>query len=206
MNYTRYILLLAGLLASLSGLAQQMNQKIEMILDEQGNAQINMSMKMNAQAWQTWVQSIGNNPAALKRSVEREMPAYFLDDFKLEKDDMERSFELSLKAYGVCKVDKRGNWILETDDKNVQLTELTERKYMYVASPPEMGGQVQQTYMIEFPEAAQNIEVEEDAFGQTVFEFDMALEAPSGGGWLRWSGLGLMLLGLAWLGVGVVRK
>ena len=206
MNFLRYILLFACLLVGFSSLAQQMNQKIDMILDEQGNAQIKMSMTMNAQAWQTWIQSVGNNPAGLKRSVEREMPAYFLDDFKLEKNDMERSFELSLKAYGVCKVDKRGNWILETDDKNVQLTELTERKYMYVASPPEMGGQVQQTYMIEFPEAAQNIEVEEDAFGKTIFEFDMALDTPSGGGWLRWSGLGLMLLGLAWLGVGMVKK
>lgn len=188
------LLLLAGISLSY---AQQMNQKIEMQLDPMGNADLNISMKMNATNWQNWVQTLGNNPAALKRAIEREMPAYFLDDFKLEKNDMERSFQLSLKAYGVCKVDKKGKWILETDAKDIEITELTARKYMFVNSPAELGGQIQQTTMVEFPEAASQIEIDKDAFGKTVFEFDME---NTGGSinWLRWAGIALLLGGLIW--------
>lgn len=198
----RYILLLAFMGAALCQ-AQQMSQKIDMKLDPLGNANLDISMKLNAAGWQTWLQTAGNNPAALKRSVEREMPAYFLDDFKLEKNDMERSFQLSLKAYGVCKVDKRGKWILETDAKNIELTELSKGKYMFVNSPAELGGQIQQTTVVELPEQADQIEIDKDAFGKTIIKFDMT---HSGGGFngLRWGGIALLLGGLIWMGLQMV--
>ncbi|MEO0470203.1 MAG: hypothetical protein AAF206_11320 [Bacteroidota bacterium] len=205
MKYFAYILTL-GLLSLTCHLpAQQLSQKIEMNLDKLGNANLTLSMKMGASQWQNWIQSLGNNPAALKRQVERDMPAFFLDDFQLEKNDMERSFTLSLKAYGVCKVDKRGNWVLETDDKDVDLTELTDHKFMYVNSPAEYGGQLQQTTIVEFPEEAQAIKVDEDAYGKTVFKFDMEGDA-GGGGWMRYTGIVLCVLGAAWAGWEVLRN
>ena len=192
-------ILIVVLLASSSVLsAQQMNQKIEMTLDELGNADLKVSMKMNAANWQQWIQSLGNNPSALKREIEREMPAFFLDDFHLEKDEMERSFELSLKAYGICKVDKRGKWVLETDEKNIELTELSEQKYMYVNSPSEFGGQIQQTTFVTFPNSASDIEIDKDAFGQTVFQFKMADPGFSISSLIRWFGIALMLGGAVW--------
>ncbi|HLT33644.1 MAG TPA: hypothetical protein VKZ98_07640, partial [Aquaticitalea sp.] len=117
----------------------QTQQKIDMEIDAIGNAKLTISMTMNAQQWQTWLQTMGNNPAAMKREIERSMPAYFLDDFKLEKNDMERSFTLTLNAYGACEVDKRGNWTIDTDQKNANVTELTDHKFMLVSSPPELG-------------------------------------------------------------------
>lgn len=192
------VLSIVLLIASIAK-GQQMKQNIEMQIDEIGNAHIKISMKMNALGWQNWLQTAGLNPSALKRSMEREMPAYFLDDFKLEKDDMERSFKLSLKAYGVCKVDKRGNWILETDDKDVDLTKIDDRKYMYVNSPVEFGGQVVQTTTIEFPKEADGIKVDEDAYGKTIFKFDME-ESHSSFNELRWFGISLILAGAVWFG------
>lgn len=177
----------------------QMQQKIDMRIDSIGNAKIKIAMTMNAQQWQIWISSLGNNPAALKKEIERSMPSYFLDDFKLEKDEMNRSFELSLNAYGVCEINKRGKWTVETDQKNANLTELTEHKYMLVSSPPELGGTVQQTFTIEFPGEATNIKVDKDAFGESVFTFEM--EDPGGGmNLLRLSGIALLLIGGAWTG------
>lgn len=184
---------------SLSLFAQQSQQKIEMKIDSIGNAKIKVSMNMNAQQWQIWSSSVGNNPAALKREVERGMPAYFLEDFKLDKDDMNRSFTLNFKALGVCKIDKKGDWIFETDQKNAQLTELTDKKYMLVSSPPEFGGTVQQTYIVEFPEAAKNVKTDSDAFGKTIFKFKM--DGPSGSlNLARWAGIFLIVVGGAWSG------
>lgn len=198
------IVLLIGVY-SYNANAQQSNQKIEMVLDNIGNATINISMTMNASQWQQWNGTYGTNPAALKRDLVRSMPAIFVDDFKLEKDDMNRSFNLSLNAYGVCQIDKRGRWILDTDQKNAQLTELTSHKYMLVSSPPEYGGNLQQTYIIEFPEESNNIKVDKDAFGKSIFEFKM--DNPSSGfNMMRWSGLLLLIAGGGWTGFSLFGK
>ncbi|MBV7269879.1 hypothetical protein [Winogradskyella luteola] len=175
----------------------QSQQKIEMRIDSIGNAKLNISMTMNAQEWQIWNGNYGNNPSALKRDIERGMPAYFLDDFKLEKDDMNRSYNLSLNAYGVCEINKRGKWMVDTEQKNAQLTELADNKYMLVSSPPEYGGNLQQTYIIELPQDAKNIKIDKDAFGKSVFEFDM--EPPSSGfNMMRWAGILLIVIGGGW--------
>lgn len=179
--------------------AQDMQQKIEMAINGLGDATISISMTLAAQHWQMWNQNFGNDPAALKRDIERSMPAYFLEDFKLEKNDMERSFTVSLKAPGICKVDKKGRWSLETDEKNAQITELGEGKYMMVQNPKELGGSVQQTTTITFPSTASDIELEKDAFGKTIFRFEM--DEPTGAsGLMFYAGLVLLLAGAAWLG------
>ena len=175
----------------------QTQQKIDMKIDAIGNSELTISMTMNAQQWQTWLQTMGNNPAAMKRELERSMPAYFLDDFKLEKNDMERSFVLSLNAYGACKVDKRGNWTLDTEQKNANVTELTSHKYMLVSSPQEFGGTIQQTFNIEFPEEARNIKIDKDAYQKTIFKFQMD-NSTAGFNLLRWAGVILIVIGGAW--------
>ncbi len=181
-------------------LGQQAQQKIEMRIDSIGNAKINMSMTMNAQQWQQWTSTLGNNPAALKREVERGMPGYFLDDFKLEKNDMDRSFNLSLKAYGVCEIDKRGNWMIDVDQENAQLTELAYNKFMFVSSPPELGGQVQQTFLVTLPESGKNIKVAKDAYGKDVFKFSMDAPSQMGfGGILQWAGILFVVAGIGWM-------
>lgn len=193
--------LLCSLILLMTGsvLGQQSNQKIEMTIDEIGNAKVNISMTMNAAQWQQWNGIYGTNPSALKRDIERSMPAFIVDDFKLDKDDMNRSFNLSMNAYGVCKIDKRGRWVMDTDQKDAQVTELTDSKFMLVSSPMEYGGAVQQTYIIEFPKTAHSIKVDKDAYGKSIFEFEM--ESPSSSfNLLRWSGVLLIIVGGGWFG------
>lgn len=192
-NYFLTVLLLTVFVNSYA----QLQQKIDMNVDAIGNSQITLSMTMNASQWQTWLQTVGNNPAALKREMERAMPAYFLDDFKLEKNDMDRSFVLTLNAYGACKVDKRGNWTLDTDQKNANITELTSHRYILVSSPPELGGNVQQTFTIQFPEEADHIKIEKDAYGKTLFKFQMRHSTASFD-FLLWAGILLFVIGGAW--------
>lgn len=173
-----------------------LKQKLEMKIDEVGNGDLKVSMSMNATQWQVWLQSLGNNPTLLKRSMERALPAYFLDNFKLEKNDMDRSFEFSFKAYGVCQVNKRGKWIVNTDQKNPDITTLTDKKYMMVWM--ETQSNIQQTQILDFPSTARNIQINKDAFGKTQFEFDM--DTP--GGTIHaifWPGLILIISGIIWM-------
>lgn len=180
--------------------AQQSQQKIEMKLDSLGNAKLKISTTMSAQQWQIWNANFGNNPSALKREMERSMPAYFLEDFKLDKDDMNRSFSLSLTALGVCKIDRSGKWSFQTDQKDANISEITNHKYMLVSVPLEYGGMVQQTFYVEFPEAAKNVEVSKDAFGKSVFSFDMEGPKSNSFDYIRTAGILLVLIGGGWSG------
>ena len=173
-------------------------QKVSVKIDEIGNAKIEITATMNAQQWQVWLANLGNNPAALKHEIESSMPAVFLDNFKLSKDDMNRSFTLSLNAYGLCKINKKGKWIIETDQKNAQITELDDGKYMLMSNPAD--GLGQQTYLIEFPDEAKKIKIDEDAFGQTIFKFDMN-NSTSNLNITRWAGILLLLIGGGMIGL-----
>jgi hypothetical protein len=193
----RFIIFFIASFLTCSILAQvPLKQKLEISIDEVGNGDLKVSMNMNAAQWQVWLQSLGNNPALLKRSMERSLPAYFLDDYKLEKNDMERTFEFSFKAYGICRVNKRGKWIVNTDQKNPEITKLTDNKYMMVAM--EMQNNIQQTQIIDFPSTAKGIEINKDAFGKTQFEFDMDTRG-NGIHVLFWPGIALIVAGISWL-------
>ncbi len=185
--------------------AQQSSQNIEMNIDALGNADLKITMKMTAQQWQVWNANIGSNPAALKRDVERSMPGFFLDSFKLNKQDMKRSFELGLKAYGICKIDKRGQWSLETDEKDAHLTELNDRKYMLVSNPLEFGGSLQQTIIVNFPKEATAIKVDKDSYGKTIFEFDMKTSSSSFNK-LNWAGLLFIIGGISLGGYNLIKS
>jgi hypothetical protein len=178
--------------------AQQepLKQKLEMRIDSIGNARIKVSMTMNASQWQMWLQSLGNNPALLKRTMERTLPGFFLDDFHLEKNDMERSFEFSMKAYGACEVNRRGKWIVNTEQKNADITKLTDHKYMMVYM--DAANNLQVTQFLEFPPAAKNIVVSKDAYDRTQFEFDMTTPGQKAG-IVFWAGLLLVLAGSGWI-------
>jgi hypothetical protein len=186
-------------------MAQQepLKQKLEMRIDSIGNARIKVSMTMNAGQWQTWLQSVGNNPALLKRNMERTLPGFFLDDFQLEKNDMERSFEFSMKAYGACEVNRRGKWIVNTEQKNADITQLTDHKYMMVFM--DAANNIQVTQFLEFPPAAKNITISKDAYDRTQFEFDMAAPGQKTG-IMFWAGLMLILAGGGWIIAEIVTR
>ncbi|MFA0963662.1 hypothetical protein AB9P05_17790 [Roseivirga sp. BDSF3-8] len=201
----KYILIILCLAVSFTSYGEDiLKQKIEMRIDSIGDARVVVSMNMNANQWQVWNQTYGNNPAMLKRAMERQLPGYFMDDYNLEKDDMNRSFTFSFTAYGVCKVDKKGRWILETEDENPDITELSENKYMLVTTENSGGVPIQQTQIITFPDGAEGIEIDKDSFNKTQFEFKMA-EVGGGVASTFWIGLALAAAGMVWGGV-VFRK
>ncbi len=179
---------------------EPMKQRLEMKIDPVGNAVFHVNMTMNASQWQVWLQSVGNNPAVLKRTMERALPAYFLSDFRLERDDMARTFEFSFKAYGVCQVNRRGRWLVNLDKKDAEVTTLSDRKYMMVSM--DVPNNLQQTQIIEFPPEANNIAISRDAFGRTQFEFDME-HREAGVNLLFIAGLLVFLSGGIWVVVRV---
>ena len=191
-----FVLMIVFWVFQLFAQREPLRQRIEMRIDSIGNAHMKVSMTMNAGQWQMWLQSGGNNPAIMKRTMERALPGYFLDDFNLVRNDMERSFEFSFKAYGVCQVNRRGKWIVNTEQKNAEITTLTDRKYMMVSM--DAMNNLQITQFLEFPSQARNITITKDAYDRSQFVFDMDATRQKMG-FTFWLGLLLILSGSGWL-------
>ena len=198
MKQLQIVILFLCLTAGLN--AQVMRQQTETKINSVGDAELTVSMKLTPEQWQNWLQTIGNDPIALEEAMTGAVPDQFVDNFQFERNDEERSWKASFKAYGMCKVDENGKWHLETSLPNLDVTEVSERKFLYATSPPEMGGNLIQTNTVIFPEEASGITTMNDASGQTVFTFDM--DIPSGGGGfniLKSFGFVILGIGVLWL-------
>lgn len=180
MNHIQKILfVIAFLLLTSPAQSQQgdvMKQSMNFIIDENGNSVIEISMKLNAAMWDNFKRSMGSNVSILKREMERALPGYFLTEFDYKEEEMDRTYTLSMKALGVCEVDKKGKWVLAMEEKNPDVTQASDNIYLLTNTLNENGMVLQQNIKVTFPESASNIEIDKDSFGKAKFTFEM----PSG--------------------------
>lgn len=146
-------------------------QKMEIKLDELGNASVSVTMKLNASQWDAFKRSLGNNTSNLKRQVEKSMPKFFLKDFKYNEDQMERTYTLEMKALAVASIDKNGKWKAELDSKDPDISKVNEHQFKLDANYAVNGNLMEQTQQIYLPASAKNGKVEKDSFGKAVLTY-----------------------------------
>lgn len=197
----RIILILVLSVVAWNVRAQQqiepLKQDIAFHIDSLGNAHLAVTMKLNAAQWNNFKNAIGNNVAILKRSMERAMPAYFLDDFKYDEDAMDQSYTLRFNALGVCKIDQQGHWIAEMDTKSPDVTKITDHLYLVHSTYNSGGSLIEQNVKVTFPQASNNIKVNKDAFGKAYFSFIQPKPKERSVLWLFFGGI-FLIAGLGW--------
>ncbi|MBL0341115.1 MAG: hypothetical protein IPP71_09425 [Bacteroidetes bacterium] len=171
-------------------------QSMNFIVDENGNGLIEISMKLNASTWDNFKRTMGTNVSILKREMERALPGYFLQDFDYKEEEMERTYTLSMKALGVCEVDKKGKWVLAMEEKNPDVTKVSDNIYLLTNTINENGMVLQQNIKVTFPESASNVEINKDSFGKAKFTFEMPSGRVGGIPVYLISGIGLLAGGL----------
>ena len=147
--------------------------KINLIfkLDSYGNSDMEASMKLNAAQWDNFKRKIGTNVSILKREMERSLPSYFLQDFRYEEQPMDRIYTLKFKALGVAKYKNKDKWVIELDDRNPDVTPVSEEVYMMNSNFLQNGVLSQQTSKIIFPKGTKEIKEETDSFGNALFTY-----------------------------------
>ncbi len=175
-NIFRICILFSGIsFAGFSAAGQEeikgTKQKMEIKLDELGNASISVTMKLNASQWDMFKRSLGNNTSLLKRQIEKGMPKFFLKDFKYNEDQMERTYTLEMKALAVASVDKAGKWKAELDTKDPDIMKINDQQFKLDANYAVNGGLVEQTQQIYLPAGAKDGKVEKDSFGKAVLTY-----------------------------------
>lgn len=178
-------------------------QDIEVAIDPLGNADISASFTLPAAQWRMWNQTSGQNEFLLKRDFEHQFSAVVLRDFKLERDEMNRTAKLSMK--GAASAEYRGNGLWEAElEKGVRGTQVSDTVWQFSKSTGEGGAILQQNFRVKLPEGARDSEQVTGEMGVPVLRYRLAPEHRSPV--LPIVGAVLGLLGIALVALGLVRK
>jgi len=151
---------------------------VKWALNPLGDAHIEASMTMDAAQWDNYKKMIGNNADLLKRQMERTFPGFFLQNFSYKEDVMNRGWTLGFDALGMSKINSKGNWQIDLNSKNPDVTKLSDKNYVLTSNFASQGSLTQEIDNISFPDAASDIKQDKDAFGKAMFIYSAS---PSGG-------------------------
>ncbi len=140
-------------------------------MDDLGNAEVAVSMKLNASQWDAFKRNYGNNTSILKRGMTDALPKYFLSDFKYSEEPMDRTYTMKFNVKGLSNVGKNGKWEAELESKNPDITKLSDREFVMTQDMMSDGMLIQQTQKLHLPSGASGAKVEKDSFGKAVLTY-----------------------------------
>ena len=163
-------------------LAVPQHQAIDMRLDNVGDADISMKLKFDAQAWQMWKSSVGENPSVMKREINRQFSTITLEDFSMDRNDLEREVTVNFHAVGLARYLGDGRWEadVETDDNDpstsVSRRKVSDTAYLTTAtvSEPGMGVVMQQEITVFTPEGASALKEATSETGSDLIRYQLA--------------------------------
>jgi hypothetical protein len=190
---------LSGIASAQAQESPGLTQEITFTIDEQGDAQVEVTMKMNAAQWQNWQQVYGGGRVSvLKREMVRSLAPYFVENFGYEQDDINRTSRITMAARGVTEYQGDGVWRGEMDMKDPSITDVSDNVFLFTTSTMEGGLLMQQNQRVVLPEDAHSIEHDEDAFGNAIFRYQRPATEQAGLPWMLIVGLVLMGGGAVW--------
>ena len=151
---------------------------VKWTISQLGDAHIEASSNLDAAQWDNYKKMIGNNPDLLKRQMERAFPGFFLQNFSYKEDVMNRGWTLGFDALGMSRVNSKGNWQIDLNSKNPDVTKLSDKNYVLTSNYASQNGLTQEIDNVSFPDAASDIKQDKDAFGKAMFIYSAS---PSGG-------------------------
>lgn len=178
-------------------------QDIEVAIDPLGNADISATFTLPAAQWRLWNQTYGQNEFLLKRDFEHQFSAVVLRDFKLERDEMNRTATLRMK--GSASAEYRGNGVWEAElEKGARGTQVSDTVWQFSKSTGQGGAILQQNFRVKLPDGARNAEQAVGELGIPVLRY--SLRPPQRSPWLLVAAGAIGVAGLALLALGLLRK
>ena len=159
----------------------------DITIDKVGNAVCEFKTKYNAIYWDNFLKTVGGNTSILKNQLIKAFPKYELRDFKYSQDADDRTNSITFKMLGVMSVDKNGKWTTDLDQKNPDITKLSDKDFLLIEDGNSM--------KIHLPEGTADAKIEKDTFGQAVLTYPADLSGPMGN-WPLYLGLGMLVAGI----------
>jgi hypothetical protein len=161
-------------------------------INPDGSVKLTFQMAFDALPWAFWKNQVGDDPARLRGMMRYQFAAYVIDDFKFEKDDLNRTAKITMHSPAGAELRKDQGVEIPVDGW-CRLINHTGREWFFSGNNPSAGNQ-QTTVKIVLP--ANTIDAELVNAGTPDQTLVFALSLPAGKARLFvWSGAIVMLLG-----------
>ena len=137
-----------------------------------GDSHITYKQSATAVQWKILNQTIGQNPALLKREITHELSAYELSNFRFKKDPMSRTFILTFDAAGIAKYRGNGQWEIEVE-KDFSVKKLSDRTWYLSNSSTDGNVLYEISSTINLPSTVEKSEIATNELGKQVLRYKL---------------------------------
>lgn len=161
--------------------------------DEKGDAEIEVSFQYSASQWAIWKEQYGNRPDIVLRDMRYTMATAVLENFSLEKDDVNRSALGKVKARAMARYLNGGEFVIDVP-KEMRLVTGANSDWIFSLTNGLNGEIVSQTLHAKLPAKARNARFGPSGdFNALTYTVDQVTARPKV--WL-WTGLGCFVLAI----------
>ena len=101
----------ATLVAAAAAYSQATPKTLDAVqeIGRDGTTSLNIQMTFDAQPWVVWKAMVGDQPSRLRASFQHQFAALAIEDFKVDRDDMNRTVRVSLRSPSGPEIRKDGS-------------------------------------------------------------------------------------------------
>lgn len=133
-----FLLVLAALVLLPVSLRAQAAPKTANIVQDvasDGSIALAVEMSFDAAAWRQWKSQVGDDPSRLRAMMKHQFSALVIDDFKLEKDDLNRTAKLTMRSPAGPELRKDGRFRIAIE-KEFRLVNNNGREWFFSGNNP----------------------------------------------------------------------
>lgn len=138
-------------------------------LDDRGDARVEQSFQLGAKDWAKWKQQFGDHPDILLRNLKYQMAAAVVEDYALEKDDMNRRAVVKVKARALARYRGDGQFSVQVP-KEMKLITGSGAEWVFTSTGVDSGTIMNLTDRAKLPSNARDARlVNGNDFNQLVY-------------------------------------
>jgi hypothetical protein len=149
-------------------------------IDDLGDADIEVTFQYSASQWATWKEQYGNRPDIVLRDMRYTMATSVLENFSLEKDDVQRRATGKVKARALARYRNSGQFIIDVP-KEMKLVTGENRDWIFSFTNAVNGEIVSQTLRAKLPANAHDVHFGSGGdFDNLTYTLDLPSSRPTG--------------------------
>jgi hypothetical protein len=128
--------------------------------DERGDARLEISFGFGAAQWQQWRELYGDHPDILLRDLRYQLASGVIEDFKLDKDDINRKAVCKLKVRALARYRNGGQFVIDIP-KDLKMVTGSGTEWVFTKSSMSGNAILNETQRAKLPAGAQNARLSE---------------------------------------------
>lgn len=156
-RFAAVVLIMGGVQQAAAQQVDSVSRTINQVykFDERGDADIEVSFQYNASQWAIWKEQYGNRPDIVLRDMRYTMATAVLENFSLEKDDVQRSALGKVRARAMARYLNDGEFVIDVP-KEMRLVTGSNSDWIFSFTNAVNGEIVSQTLHAKLPASAKN--------------------------------------------------